>query len=137
MTSLEIKATGSRNPYKAWELVIRTHDLGGTDYDHIGYFDLNTALRLADIKHGPDFLYGNPYTDKSNELKTCAFCGVELPTVCRNVSDIEDILERFPNANPQYPLTKHPKPNLGRGKCEEGMLKYQGIKQVIEQENKL
>lgn len=139
MSSLVLKPTGFRHKGKTFELVVRVHDMAETNYYHIGYVSTDFALQIAEIKQGPYFLFGNPYTTPTNSssaLKTCKFCGETLPSVCKTSSDIKEVLQRFPNPIPTE-TNPHPKPNPYRGACDIGLKRYNDIASTIEQENKL
>jgi len=135
MQDLELVPSGFRSPDKCYELRIRDYDGVEVNHVHIAYVGLHTALTLEQITSGISFKWGHPYLsgDPAAQLQTCVFCGETLPRVCKTGTDIEDTIKRFPdNTN-----LKEPKPNLLRGKCDEGWLKYNAIKTTIEQENKL
>jgi len=57
MTSFEIKAN-DLDLGKPWQLVVRTHDLGGTDYRHICNLTDDDAKLL--VGSGVSWLYGEP-----------------------------------------------------------------------------
>lgn len=61
MTSLVILG-GPEN----WELVIRHHDLGGTEYEHICCIPTYKAYTLVD-HCGVSFLYGDPRLRESQK----------------------------------------------------------------------
>lgn len=62
-TSICIKPSGLPEvKNKPWQMVIRTHDLSGTDYSHLAW--LNDAQAGICENCGMHFLYGPPDWDK-------------------------------------------------------------------------
>jgi hypothetical protein len=63
--SLVIKHSGlPLHMKKPWALVLRTHDMSGTDYKRIAILDDAEAYEVADSGHGITFLYGDPRSEK-------------------------------------------------------------------------
>tara|TARA_B100000745_G_scaffold261271_1_gene185086 strand:+ start:108 stop:347 length:240 start_codon:yes stop_codon:yes gene_type:complete len=78
MTSLVIKPSPnfvSVDENKEFELVIRYHDLGGTDYVHVAYLSESLARSVVDSSN-TTWLYGDPLLDKNRKSKSvCSQCG--------------------------------------------------------------
>jgi len=62
-----------------WRLVIRTHDLGGTDYDTICYLSDDKAKEVYDLgKPKIDWLYGEPDWKKLSKERRIQKAKLEL-----------------------------------------------------------
>lgn len=69
MRTLVLKPSGlAEVKNKPWALVLRSHDLGGTDYEAIAYLDDSTAQEVYDAGRAT-WLYGKPDWDERSRKR--------------------------------------------------------------------